>query len=67
MEILAILAVKNSNVCLNHNKNTVPSITGCAGTCELNYKARVTQVRFPMAMHRTSLKVSLMVFNERES
>ena len=67
MEILAILGVNNGNVCLNNNKNTVPSFTGCAGTCELNYKARVTQVRFPMAMHRTSWKVSLMVFTERES
>ena len=61
MEVLAILGVKNSNVYLTNNKNTVPSVTGCAGTYELNYKAR-----FPMAMHRTSWKVSLMVFNERE-
>ena len=42
MEILAILGVNNSNVCLNNNKNAVPSSTGCTGTCELNYKARVT-------------------------
>ena len=28
MEILAILGVKNSNVYLNNNKNTVPSILG---------------------------------------
>ena len=42
MEILAILGVKNSNVYLNNNRNTVPSITRCTGTYELNYKARVT-------------------------
>ena len=42
MEILAILGVKNSNVYLNNNRNTVPSITGCTGTYELNYKASVT-------------------------
>ena len=36
MEILAILGVKNSNVYLNNNTNTVPSFTGCTGTCEIS-------------------------------
>ena len=57
MEILAILGVKNSNVYLNNNTNTVPSFTGCTGTCEISGQIS----------NRTSWKVSLMVFTERES
>ena len=67
MEILAILGVKNSNVCLNNNKNAVPSFAGCAGTCELNCRPGSLRSDFQWPCAKRHGKVSLMVFNERKS